>query len=212
VWKLICEQVQQELDTWSLVRATMVVAECQSQAPSRISTRKDSSLYASVAVITASQPGRVICGMPSASMAHIAQTGGAPASWTRRRVGVRENGYRNRVPRTVQRIRRLRRPPSTVGHLRPVRPLCYQDLRRALVAPAASAVHRTRPRRRLLVGHLRAPGRVSQDHRVRAPRHARSFFEALAADDIGRPDNMEIIFNRQIRPTCHGVFRTTAAW
>ena len=33
----------------------------------------------------------------------------------------------------------------------------------------------------------------------RAPRHARTFFEALAADnlDIGRPDNMEIIFNRQ---------------
>ena len=43
-----------------------------------------------------------------------------------------------------------------------------------------------------------------------APRHARAFFEALAADnlDIGRPDNMEIIFNRQIRSTTHGVFRT----
>jgi hypothetical protein len=44
----------------------------------------------------------------------------------------------------------------------------------------------------------------------RAPRHARTFFEALAADnlDIGRPDNMEIIFNRQIRSNTHGVFRT----
>jgi hypothetical protein len=43
-----------------------------------------------------------------------------------------------------------------------------------------------------------------------APCHARAFFEALAADnlDIGRPDNMEIIFNRQIRSTTHGVFRT----
>src|SRR6516164_9507980 len=43
-----------------------------------------------------------------------------------------------------------------------------------------------------------------------APRHARAFFEALAADnlDIGRPDNMEIVFNRQIRSTTHGVFRT----
>jgi hypothetical protein len=43
-----------------------------------------------------------------------------------------------------------------------------------------------------------------------APRHARCFFEALAADnlDLGRPDNMEIIFNRQIRSNCHGVFRT----
>jgi hypothetical protein len=43
-----------------------------------------------------------------------------------------------------------------------------------------------------------------------APRHARTFFEALTADnlDIGRPDNMEIIFNRQVRSSTHGVFRT----
>ncbi len=43
-----------------------------------------------------------------------------------------------------------------------------------------------------------------------APRHARAFFEALAADnlDIGRPDNMEIIFNRQARCVTKGVFRT----
>jgi hypothetical protein len=43
-----------------------------------------------------------------------------------------------------------------------------------------------------------------------APRHARTFFEALAADnlDIGRPDNMEIIFDRQIRSNTRGVFRT----
>jgi hypothetical protein len=43
-----------------------------------------------------------------------------------------------------------------------------------------------------------------------APRHARAFFEALAADnlDLGRPDNMEIIFNRQVRCVTKGVFRT----
>jgi hypothetical protein len=43
-----------------------------------------------------------------------------------------------------------------------------------------------------------------------APRHARAFFEALAADnlDIGRPDNMQIVFNRQIRSTTKGVFQT----
>ncbi|HYZ57277.1 MAG TPA: hypothetical protein VE733_27755, partial [Streptosporangiaceae bacterium] len=43
-----------------------------------------------------------------------------------------------------------------------------------------------------------------------APRHARAFFEALAAEnlDIGRPDNMEIIFNRQVRRITKGVFRT----
>jgi hypothetical protein len=43
-----------------------------------------------------------------------------------------------------------------------------------------------------------------------APRHARAFFEALAAGNlgIGRPDNMEIIFNRQVRCVTKGVFRT----
>ena len=34
-----------------------------------------------------------------------------------------------------------------------------------------------------------------------APRHARAFFEALAADnlDVGRPEHMEIIFGRRVR-------------
>ena len=43
-----------------------------------------------------------------------------------------------------------------------------------------------------------------------APRRARAFFEALIADnlDIGRPANVEIIFNRQIRRDTPGVFRT----
>ena len=43
-----------------------------------------------------------------------------------------------------------------------------------------------------------------------APRHARGFFEALIADnlDIGRPHNVEIIFNRRIRKDTKGVFRT----
>jgi hypothetical protein len=50
-----------------------------------------------------------------------------------------------------------------------------------------------------------------QGARVR-PRHPRAFFEALAADnlDIGRPDNMEIIFSRQVRCVTMGVFRTAA--
>src|SRR5262249_34143079 len=40
-----------------------------------------------------------------------------------------------------------------------------------------------------------------------APRHARAFFEALAAHNpgLGRPDNMEIIFNRQVRYVTKGV-------
>lgn len=43
-----------------------------------------------------------------------------------------------------------------------------------------------------------------------APRHARSFFEALIADnlDIGRPAKVEIIFGRRIRRDTTGVFRT----
>jgi len=44
-----------------------------------------------------------------------------------------------------------------------------------------------------------------------APRRARAFFEALIAGnlDIGRPANVEIIFNRHIRRDTPGVFRTT---
>jgi len=43
-----------------------------------------------------------------------------------------------------------------------------------------------------------------------APRHARAFFEALAADnlDLGRPENMEISYGRQVRCVTKGVFRT----
>jgi hypothetical protein len=43
-----------------------------------------------------------------------------------------------------------------------------------------------------------------------APRRARGFFEALIADnlDIGRPDNVEIIFGRKIIRTTQGTFRT----
>jgi hypothetical protein len=43
-----------------------------------------------------------------------------------------------------------------------------------------------------------------------APRHARGFFEALAADnlDTGRPHHVEIIFGRRIRRDTQGTFRT----
>ena len=43
-----------------------------------------------------------------------------------------------------------------------------------------------------------------------APRHARSFFEALVADnlDIGRPEQLEVIFNRRTRgPIPQGAFK-----
>jgi len=43
-----------------------------------------------------------------------------------------------------------------------------------------------------------------------APRHARSFFEALVADnvDLGRPESVEIIFGRQRGRKAGGVFKT----
>jgi len=43
-----------------------------------------------------------------------------------------------------------------------------------------------------------------------APRHARGFFEALITDnlDLGRPHNVEIIFNRRVRRDTPGTFRT----
>jgi hypothetical protein len=43
-----------------------------------------------------------------------------------------------------------------------------------------------------------------------APRRARPFFEALIADnlDIGRPENVEIIFGRRVRCDTPGTFRT----
>jgi hypothetical protein len=43
-----------------------------------------------------------------------------------------------------------------------------------------------------------------------APRHARAFFDALITDnlDLGRPDTLEIIFDRQVRSSTEGQFRT----
>jgi hypothetical protein len=43
-----------------------------------------------------------------------------------------------------------------------------------------------------------------------APRPARGFFEALVADDLdlGRPHNVEIVFNRRVRRDTWGTFRT----
>jgi hypothetical protein len=57
---------------------------------------------------------------------------------------------------------------------------------------------------------LDAAGRGLPHHRLRRPARARWFFEALIGDnlDIGRPDNVEIIFGRRIQPNTQGTFRT----
>jgi hypothetical protein len=51
---------------------------------------------------------------------------------------------------------------------------------------------------------------VSRTIVFKAPRHARSFFEALIADniDLGRPEHVEIIFDRRVQRNTHGVFKT----
>jgi hypothetical protein len=43
-----------------------------------------------------------------------------------------------------------------------------------------------------------------------APRRARAFFEATVADniDVGRPDEVKVIFGRQVRSTTKGEFVT----
>jgi hypothetical protein len=43
-----------------------------------------------------------------------------------------------------------------------------------------------------------------------APRNGRLFFEALVADnlDLGRPEQIELIFGRRVRPSTAGVFAT----
>jgi hypothetical protein len=43
-----------------------------------------------------------------------------------------------------------------------------------------------------------------------APRHARAFFDALVVDnlDLGRPDTVELIFDRQVRKNTEGEFKT----
>jgi hypothetical protein len=42
------------------------------------------------------------------------------------------------------------------------------------------------------------------------PRNGRAFFEALVADnlDLGRPEQVELVFGRKIRPPTPGVFAT----
>jgi hypothetical protein len=51
---------------------------------------------------------------------------------------------------------------------------------------------------------------VSRTIVFEAPRHARGFFEALIADniDLGRPEHVEIIFDRRVQRNTQGVFKT----
>ena len=66
---------------------------------------------------------------------------------------------RDRVHRAVQRVRHVQRSRWAAGDLRPARPGRDPGVRRTLVVDPAAAAHRARPRRRLLVGAVDAPGR-----------------------------------------------------
>ena len=77
--------------------------------------------------------------------------------------------------------------------------------RPSLTAGSPSCRRRSprRPRGWLLVGALDAPGRGRRTLVFDDPRRARSFFEALVADNIaiGRPEQIAIVFARQLRKT-----------
>src|SRR5260370_29408879 len=51
---------------------------------------------------------------------------------------------------------------------------------------------------------------VSRTSVVPQPRYARAFFDALVTDNLGlgRPDTLEIIFDRQVRSSTEGEFKT----
>jgi hypothetical protein len=63
------------------------------------------------------------------------------------------------------------------------------------------------------VGAVHGPSRGVPDLVFTQPRYARGFFEALLTDnlDLGRPDTIEILFDRQVRGgkrACGGEFKT----
>ena len=108
----------------------------------------------------------------------------------------------DRLHRVVQRVRRMRRSGRVAGDLRPARTGHDQRVLPALAGPAAIAAHRRRPRRRLLVGAVHGAGRgLPHPGASPSPATPAGFFEALVTDnlDLGRPDTIEIIFDRQIR-------------
>ena len=90
-------------------------------------------------------------------------------------------------------------------------PAQIQALLRPLAGPAAAAADRQRIGRPGIggscrCGRSRCPARWCST----SPRNGRVFFEALVADnlDLGRPEQIELIFGRKILPSTPGVFAT----
>ena len=109
----------------------------------------------------------------------------------------------DRLHRAGQRLRLLRRTRAPPGDLRPLRPRRHPGLLRPLDRRDPHPVHRRRPDGRLLLGALHAPGRGVPHPRLRRSPPGPGFFESLVADNvgIGRPDEVAVVFARQVRKT-----------
>src|SRR5580658_6204783 len=113
---------------------------------------------------------------------------------------------RHRLRSARQRHSELHRPDPPATNLR--RPLGREDRRSAaqMAAPAAAPVHRRRPGGQLSL--LQAEFSLTQV--LDRPLHGRLFFEQVIREnlDIGRPEDVRLIFNRKITRRTPGSFRT----
>ena len=79
-----------------------------------------------------------------------------------------------------------------------------------VAAPAAASVHWRRPPGRLPLRHLDPASRVLADPGARPPQHGRLFFEQVIREnlDLGRPEQVQLIFKRRVQRNTPGLFRT----
>ena len=108
-------------------------------------------------------------------------------------------GRRDRLHRAVQRVRLLRGPGRPAGHLRPVRPRHRAGVVRAVDGPDPAPARPTPTGTpgtggSCRCGRWRPPAPWSSTTTC----HARAFFEALLCEnmDLGRPENVELLFRR----------------
>ena len=125
-----------------------------------------------------------------------------------RQAATGQGGHRLRGP--GQRHPLLRRPPTAATALR--RPVGRQDRRPAeqMAGAAPPSLHRPGPRRRLRyeVSILQAEFSLTQV--LDRPLTGRIFFEEVIREnlDLGRPDQVQLIFDRRITKRTPGRFRT----
>ncbi len=119
-------------------------------------------------------------------------------------------GRGDRLHRAVQRVRRLRRPGRAAGGLRPAAAGHHQRVLRPLdhrlPLPLDQADRDAGYWWRLSMRQVETSRTLVFDD----PRRARRFVEALIADnlDLGRPEQVEVIFARRITAATPGRFAT----